>query len=331
MYYLCGMKWLLRHRAKTVKPVKKNTTWRRFRAWAIGLERRQERREPVAVAADGTRRVCLNCGHGYQGRVCPQCGQSGVWSRFSLRQAVLNLLDIWGLGNRPMFRTVRDLFWRPGYMIREYLQGHHLSYFPPFKMLAVWTVLLIFTLWIMKKAFGIVPTDDGSVLQGMINSIGGVFESPTTNFLIEKFKALSDYLHNNMLYNLILQNVLVVLAVKWAFRKISTFNLVETFISQVYINCQFHILAVATMLLTWSSPSFVSVFPYMKGFIPPLLLLTYDFHQLYAVKWKRALWKVIVTSWYLFLLYILTAILLACILLATEFITHPETFDPFFK
>ena len=313
------------------KPAKKGTLYRKFRAWVMKIEHRQMHDSPPIAVRDDDPHTCLHCGVQYKGDYCPSCGMRARWRRFNWRLLLLNFMDIWGLGNRPMFRTVRDLFWRPGYMIREYLQGHHLSYFPPFKMLAVWTVLLIFTLWIMKKAFGIVPTDDGSVLQGMINSIGGVFESPTTNFLIEKFKALSDYLHNNMLYNLILQNVLVVLAVKWAFRKISTFNLVETFISQVYINCQFHILAVATMLLTWSSPSFVSVFPYMKGFIPPLLLLTYDFHQLYAVKWKRALWKVIVTSCYLFLLYLLTAILLACILLATEFITHPETFDPFFK
>ena len=55
----------------------------------------------------------------------------------------MNFLDIWGLGNRPMFRTLRELFWRPGYMVRDYLNGHRQFYFPPFKLLAVVIVFLI--------------------------------------------------------------------------------------------------------------------------------------------------------------------------------------------
>jgi hypothetical protein len=54
----------------------------------------------------------------------------------------LNFLDIWGLGNRPMFRTVMELFWRPGYMVRDYLNGHRNFYFPPFKLLAIMVVFL---------------------------------------------------------------------------------------------------------------------------------------------------------------------------------------------
>jgi len=34
-----------------------------------------------------------------------------------------------------MFRSIRDLILRPGYMIRDYLQGMQMAYFPPFKML----------------------------------------------------------------------------------------------------------------------------------------------------------------------------------------------------
>ena len=33
-----------------------------------------------------------------------------------------------------MFRSIRDLILRPGYMIRDYLQGMQMAYFPPFKM-----------------------------------------------------------------------------------------------------------------------------------------------------------------------------------------------------
>ena len=77
---------------------------------------------------------CATCGTHYRGNYCPRCGQSAVVGRYSFKKALLLFLDVWGLGNRSMFRTVRDLLLRPGYMIRDYLRGMQMAYFPPFKM-----------------------------------------------------------------------------------------------------------------------------------------------------------------------------------------------------
>jgi hypothetical protein len=54
--------------------------------------------------------------------------------RFSFKKAALLFLDVWGMGNRSMFRSIRDLMLRPGFMIRDYLSGMQSAYFPPFKM-----------------------------------------------------------------------------------------------------------------------------------------------------------------------------------------------------
>ena len=77
---------------------------------------------------------CGTCGTHFQGNYCPRCGQSGAVNRYSFKNTFLLFLDVWGLGNRSMFRTIRDLLLRPGYMIRDYLQGMQMAYFPPFKM-----------------------------------------------------------------------------------------------------------------------------------------------------------------------------------------------------
>lgn len=77
---------------------------------------------------------CPTCGRHYVGNYCPQCGQSSRISRYSFKSAFLLFIDVWGLGNRGMFRTIRDLLLRPGYMIRDYLSGMQMAYFPPFKM-----------------------------------------------------------------------------------------------------------------------------------------------------------------------------------------------------
>lgn len=78
---------------------------------------------------------CPTCGRHFVGNYCPQCGQSSSIGRYSFKKALLLYLDVWGLGNRGMFRSIRDLMLRPGYMIRDYLGGMQMAYFPPFKML----------------------------------------------------------------------------------------------------------------------------------------------------------------------------------------------------
>ena len=89
--------------------------------------------------------TCQSCGTEFQGNFCPRCGQSASIGRFSFKKAFLLFLDIWGMGNRSMFRSIRDLMLRPGYMIRDYISGCQSAYFPPFKMffiLATFSLLL---------------------------------------------------------------------------------------------------------------------------------------------------------------------------------------------
>ena len=101
--------------------------YRRFTEW---------QRQPHQVAPlSEEEHECATCGTRYEGNYCPRCGQSSRIGRYSFQKALLLFLDVWGMGNRGMFRSIRDLILRPGYMIRDYLQGMQMAYFPPFKML----------------------------------------------------------------------------------------------------------------------------------------------------------------------------------------------------
>jgi len=104
-----------------------------FREW-------QKRPHQVKPLSD-EEHVCATCHTKYKGNFCPRCGQSAGVARYSFKATMLNFLDVWGLGNRSMFRTIRDLILRPGYMIRDYLSGMQMAYFPPFKMLFVLTAI----------------------------------------------------------------------------------------------------------------------------------------------------------------------------------------------
>lgn len=107
--------------------------WRAFRQW-------QQKPYEVAPLSE-VHHKCATCGTEYQGNYCPRCGQSSKIGRYSFKNAFLLFLDVWGLGNRGMFRTLRDLILRPGYMIRDYLSGMQMAYFPPFKLFFLLTAL----------------------------------------------------------------------------------------------------------------------------------------------------------------------------------------------
>ena len=112
--------------------------YKRFREW-------QQQPHQVAPLSEAFHN-CATCGTHYQGNYCPRCGQSAAIGRYSAKKAFLLFLDVWGLGNRGMFRSLRDLLFRPGYMIRDYLQGMQMAYFPPFKMFFLLAALEILVL-----------------------------------------------------------------------------------------------------------------------------------------------------------------------------------------
>lgn len=120
---------------KTTKTMKEclSEKWRTFRQW-------QQKPYEVAPLSE-VHHKCATCGTEYQGNYCPRCGQSSKIGRYSFKNAFLLFLDVWGLGNRGMFRTLRDLILRPGYMIRDYLSGMQMAYFPPFKLFFLLTAL----------------------------------------------------------------------------------------------------------------------------------------------------------------------------------------------
>lgn len=100
--------------------------YRRFKEW----QKQPHQVKPLSEEAH----ECHTCGTRFEGNYCPRCGQSAMIGRYSFKKAFLLFLDVWGLGNRGMFRTIRDLILRPGYMIRDYLGGMQMAYFPPFKL-----------------------------------------------------------------------------------------------------------------------------------------------------------------------------------------------------
>ena len=314
--YLWGMKKpkktkiKIKKPAAKVKPIKKNTWYRRFRAWEIRLDRRLQRHNIMPQNIDETPRECSNCGYSFTGRICPQCGQAGTWMRYSWRQMILNVLDIWGLGNRPIFRTLRELFTRPGYMVRDYLGGHRQFYFPPFKLLAVSIVLVIFVSWLTgvkyDSTFASIAEDLPDNADNLTGAIG---------FLANVGIMFVNLLASNLLYEWLFFGVLAVIGVWIAFYRYRKYNFVETYIFLVFVMVQWLLCSIPKMLGSGFC-NFVDAYASASGFAAACvslvsivgdllskvyfwavaLLLVMDFRQFYGLKWKTALWRMILAA-----------------------------------
>ena len=290
-----------------VKPIKKNTWYRRFRAWEIRLDRRLQRHNIIPQKIDETPRECSNCGYSFTGRICPQCGQAATWMRYTWRQMILNVLDIWGLGNRPMFRTLRELFTRPGYMVRDYLGGHRQFYFPPFKLLAVSIVLVVFVSWLTGVKYDSIFAGIAEDLPDNADSLTGAL-----GFLANVGLMFINLLASNLLYEWLFLIVLAVIGVWIAFYRYRKYNFVETYIFLVFVMVQWLLSRIPVMLGT-AFCSFVDAHASGSGFAIAVasivslvgdlvstvyfwavaLLLVMDFRQFYGLKWKTALWRMI--------------------------------------
>ena len=122
--------------------------WRAFHIWQL--------RPHELAPLKEEQHVCASCGTSFEGNYCPRCGQSAKIGRFSFKKALLLFLDVWGLGNRGMFRSIRDLMLRPGYMIRDYIGGMQTAYFPPFKMFFLLAALAL----VIEHGFGLTEDEE---------------------------------------------------------------------------------------------------------------------------------------------------------------------------
>lgn len=301
-----------RRKVKKQKPIKKNTWRRKLKALDLKLVRRQQVRKAKLVS-DETVRVCTNCGEHYKGRYCPQCGQAGQWDRFSWRRVFLNFLDIWGLGNRPMFRTIQELFWRPGYMVRDYLRGHRQLYFPPFKLLAVSVTLTIVVNYLIGQGN---ETVTGELISGI--HMDEWVLTPPFDVLAQGLIGFAKFLSSNQLYELLFFILFLVCCIRVAFRRVGDYNFVETFIFLIFVISQLHICDLFAKPIeslyvlaenhlfaqqAFSSSPFFGFLGGIVTFVSSLVssayilftvfLFVFDFRQFYQLSWKSTIWRLI--------------------------------------
>lgn len=77
---------------------------------------------------------CRNCGSKLSGPYCSVCGQKDNDLHVPVKELASELVAIIPSFDERLFRTLRPLFTRPGFLTKEYLAGRRRQFISPFKL-----------------------------------------------------------------------------------------------------------------------------------------------------------------------------------------------------
>jgi len=83
---------------------------------------------------------CFNCSAALGGRFCANCGQAADSHMPSAMQFVHQTLETLTHADSRLWRTLRLLWFRPGQLTLEFIEGRRVSFLPPVKLYFVFSV-----------------------------------------------------------------------------------------------------------------------------------------------------------------------------------------------
>lgn len=165
--------------------------------------------------------ICKNCESIFEGNYCSQCGQKNIEGRFTIKEIVHNFFHNFTHIDSGILFTLKELYIRPGTVVKEYIEGKRKKYFNPFQYLILIVAVSMF-LTIKFSLLG--PKPDPSMLSSANDD--------------QRFVYLIRYYFYNY-FNLILFLIVPVSAFfsRMFFRK-SGYNYSENLIFNSYIAAQ---------------------------------------------------------------------------------------------
>jgi hypothetical protein len=121
---------------------------------------------------------CRNCDTALLGPYCSHCGQRNSEYAVSLRVLAQDFADEYLSFDSRLFRTVLNLFFRPGFLTRQYLIGRRERYVRPLRLYIVASLLFFLALSFAQPLGGLIESDPGEEMS-IAEMIGFLGESET--------------------------------------------------------------------------------------------------------------------------------------------------------
>ena len=252
---------------------------------------------------------CLNCGADFEGAFCPHCGQywrvQRVTARSILDLIVTNITSI----NANMPRTILDLFYRPGYLIADYLRGRRKNYSNPFSLIFVLAALfLILDQYAMQDNVREASIEYSNAIgEGLNKSLGtDDHQYDSRQYTPELLNLIYDHLG---MFSILMIPMLT-LPFWLAYRKKGQYrdnpiNIYESTIVIAFISCQNLVVNLLSMpFITSDNMGLVSTIGYL--IVIPLFLLS--IWQMFQMKTSEYIISSILFGFYLIIPIIISGI-----------------------
>lgn len=105
-------------------------------------------------------KTCLNCRHVVEHRFCPNCGQENTDTRKTFHHLFVHFFEDLTHYENAFWKTIRNLFFKPASLTKEYLSGKRLSYLAPVRLY----IFISFITFFLISIFPNDPESDESIL-----------------------------------------------------------------------------------------------------------------------------------------------------------------------
>ena len=269
---------------------------------------------------------CLNCHTEFIGNYCPSCGQPASTERFTVKKALMATLEVWGMGNRSLPRTVLHLIYRPGQMIGEYLDGKRMPFFPPVKMLFVLCIFFAVESSLLgEKTISEQITssmNDEALKKNLTENTNNTVvtfngKKISTEEMMMTVKDIVVWMDQHKAVELICLHSFFMLFAWMVFRKSPTrpkSTMAEHFFTQVFMSGQMMALSIIYLPIFSNGKEDYTFYPLPWWLL--FILFVWDYKYIFGYKWKTTIRKVIVIHFLSIVLFISIAGIIAGLLMA---------------
>lgn len=269
---------------------------------------------------------CLNCHTEFIGNYCPSCGQPASTQRFTVKKALMATLEVWGMGNRSLPRTVLHLIYRPGQMIGEYLDGKRMPFFPPVKMLFVLCIFFaVESSWLGEKTISEQITssmNDEALKKNLTENTNNTVvnfngKKISTEEMMMTVKDIVVWMDQHKAVELICLHSFFMLFAWMVFRKSPTrpkSTMAEHFFTQVFMSGQMMALSIIYLPIFSNGKEDYAFYPLPWWLL--FALFVWDYKYIFGYKWRTTIRKVIVIHFLSIVLFISISGIIAGLLMA---------------
>jgi hypothetical protein len=161
--------------------------------------------------------TCKNCNQHFKGKFCNHCGQSSdihdINFHFLWHDIQHGLLHF----DKGIFYTIKQLFTRPGYTIREFIEGQRVKHFKPISL-----VLVLAGIYGLLMHYFDIP----SIIQISAN---------TEEQKVVDIKKITEWISSHYAFTTLLLLPITSLGTYWAFKK-EKYNFVQHLVINAFLS-----------------------------------------------------------------------------------------------